>query len=315
MNRDDDTIFAEALRWHAACDSDSMDWDGFTAWLEADPRHREAYDGVALGGALLADHREALFEVFPAVANDTGEVGAVPLVRDRGWLRWTGLAIAASLVAMLAIPQVMSPSQRFEAGAHSRTIALDDGSTVMLAPRSTLEVEGRHQERMALNGGAWFDVRHDPSRALTIEANGVEISDIGTQFDVQTAGGQVRVEVAEGQVEVRSGALTQPVRLKQGRSLSYDARLGTALVRPVAASDIGEWRSGRLSFDMAPLALVASDLSRYSGVDVTVDESLRDRTFSGTLVINNGDAAVRDLAQLIGLGLAGAAGDYRIEPR
>ncbi|MCB2047008.1 MAG: FecR domain-containing protein [Novosphingobium sp.] len=210
----------------------------------------------------------------------------------------------------------MTPSpQRFEAGAQSRTIALDDGSTVILAPRSTLEVAGRHQERMALSGGAWFDVRHDPSRALTIEADGVQISDIGTQFDVQAAGGQVRVEVAEGKVEVRSDAMAQPVRLTQGRSLSYDPKQGTALVRPVANNDIGEWRSGRLSFDMAPLTLVAADLSRYAGVEVTVDESLRSRAFSGTLVINNGDAAVRDLTQLMGLGLAGSAGDYRIEPR
>lgn len=312
MNRDEDTIFAEALRWHDASESDAMDWDGFTVWLDADARHREAYDVVALGGAMLADHRDALQGAFASAANDDEPVPA-----RRRWATWAGAAIAATLVAVLGLPQLMStPAQTYRTEAVGRTIALTDGSSVMLAPHSTLRVAGDRQQELALTGGAWFDIRHDPARAMTITAGGVEIGDIGTRFDVQQAAGQVRVEVAEGVVQVNSAGLGRPIRLTEGRGLTYDATASTAILHTMRQDDIGEWRSGRLTFASTPLPLVAADLSRYAGVSVTVAQGLRDREFSGTLVIGDGEAAVRDLSQLMGIGLRrGPAGLVLEQPR
>lgn len=300
MNRDDDTIFAEALRWQAASADDAMDWDGFTAWLEADPRHREAYDAVALGDALLAEHRDALCEAFPQAANDDDGAHAAVLRPGRGWMGWAGATIAALLVALLAMPQLMpSPVRTYATGDTSRTIALEDGSAVVLAPHSTIAIEGRHEDRIALAGGAWFDIRHDPSRRLAVTAGDVEIGDIGTRFDVQEAQGQVRVAVAEGEVRVRSAGLDRPIRLIEGRGLLYDGSAGSVIVQPVSRDRVGEWRSGRLSYEATPLALVVADLSRYAGVKVTVAQGLRSRQFSGTLVIGDGEAALRDLSQLM----------------
>ena len=312
MNRDEDGIFAEALRWHADTLRDDMDWDGFTAWLEADARHAAAYDAVALGDALIDEHRGHLAGAAAENrhANDDADAAPVPatpappVVVRRGWMRWAGMAIAASLAAVLVAPQIMPPPpQVYTTSADSRTVALEDGSSVLLAPHSTLSIEGRHQQRMALSGGAWFDIRHDPSRALAITAGGVEIGDIGTRFDVQEAAGKVRVEVAEGEVQVSAAPLAQPIRLVEGRGLVYDGKGGTAVVRPLGAEAIGEWRQGRLSFDGAPLLLVAADLSRYAGLRVTVAPGLRDRAFSGTLVIGDGEAALRDLSQVLGVDL------------
>lgn len=320
MNRDEDTIIAEAVAWHSASVRDDMDWAGFTAWLEADPRHRQAYDEVALTDALLAEHQDVLRGAPVATAaNDHDGDAAAPApyaLRRRGLMRWAGVAIAASLIAVLVVPQFLrAPVQSYATGDAARTIALTDGSTVRLAPHSTLSVEGSNQERMVLAGGGWFDIRHDPGRRLAISAGGLEISDIGTRFDVQADGGQVRVEVAEGEVQVVSQALSRPIRLTRGRGLLFDADGGTALVAPVAQENIGEWRNGRLSYDSVPLALVAADLSRYAGVRVTVAAPLRDRQFSGTLVIGDGEAALRDLSSLMQLELGGGAGAYRLGER
>ncbi|MGD9472585.1 MAG: FecR family protein [Novosphingobium sp.] len=320
MNRDEETILAEALRWHAQSESDDMDWDGFTAWLEADDRHRDAYDTVALGEALLDDHRHSLREAFPeasAPANDDGPASPTRLTYRASWLRWTGTAAAASLLALVAGWQLMpARSLTYETQETSRTIALNDGSSVILAPRSVLEISGRNQQHMALTGGAWFDIRHNPSRALAIEAGGMEITDIGTQFDVQDAENHLRVEVAEGSLEIRSPAIDRPIALTQGHRLTFNASAGTAIIQSVSEADTGEWRDGRLTFDSTPLALVAADISRYAGVKVTVAQSLRNRQFSGTLVIGNGEAALRDLTQLMGIGLrSGPDGVMLVERR
>ena len=318
MNREEQDIIAEAAAWHAASNRDDMDWDGFTLWLEADPRHRSAYDEVALSDALLDEHRDAVRPASPA-ANDDEEdaaVAAVPSVRRGGrWKLWSGLAVAASLAGLLVLPMFRADEAMiYQTRSASRSIALDDGSTIMLAPHSRLEVGGGQRE-VALNGGAWFDIRHDPDRALTITVGGARISDIGTRFDVQDAAGRLRVAVAEGTVRVSADALARPVDLAAGRGLTLDPQSGTALIGAVAAEDAGAWRSGRLSYDSVPLTLVAADIARYSGVKVAVAPLLRDRRFSGTLIVGNGETALRDLSQLMGIGLAGGDGAYRLVAR
>jgi transmembrane sensor len=300
-----DSIIDEAVGWHLASDLPEMDWDAFSLWLEADPRHRAAFDEIALADAALAEHCAALRPAF--AANDD-----TPPQRRWGRLAWPGSAIAASLVAVLAFQQFGPGAQTYQTGSQARTVALEDGSSIELAPNSRLEVDG---EQIALSGGAWFDIRHDPSRQLSISADGVQITDIGTKFDVQAAAGQVRVEVAEGRVRVSSEAMAHPVDLAQGRALAFDPKGGTATVTGLATSDIGEWRTGRLSFEAAPLTLVAADLARYAGVKVTVADKLGDRHFTGTLVIRDREAALRDLSQLMDLELGRSGDGYRLEPR
>ena len=305
---EEDRIIEAAAAWHLAGENADMDWTAFTLWLEADPRHRAAFDQVALADAAFAEHREVLASAFPANDDD---VRAVPK-HSRRWLRWSGSAVAASLVALLAFQQLGPRAETYRTGTQSLTVTLDDGSRIELAPASRLEVDG---EKIALDGGAWFDIRHDPARQLAIRAGGIEITDIGTQFDVQTAGDQVRVEVATGKVRVSSEAMARPVDLAQGRALAFDPKGGTATINSLAAGNIGEWRTGRLSFEAAPLTLVAVDLSRYAGVKVTVADNLGDRHFTGTLVIRDREAALRDLAQLMDLELGRRGDVYRLEPR
>lgn len=312
MNGEMDRIVSEAAAWHAASDTDEMDWDGLTLWLEADPRHAAAYDQMMLTGAIIDDHRETLAPRIAKPAND--EEAAPPAPRRAKWLGWGGGAVAAALVATLLMPRLAEPDPAvYVTGGTTRSIALDDGSRIELAPHSRLEVAGSRQDRLALSGGAWFDIRHDPGRERAITADGLTISDIGTRFDVQTAAAGVRVAVADGRVKVSGARLSRSIELVRGNSLQVDGRTHIAKVRAVAGEQIGAWRSGRLSYDGAPLALVAADLSRYAGVKVVVADAVAARQFSGTLVIGDGQAALRDLSRLMGLRLDRRDDGYRLE--
>lgn len=323
MNRDDETILSEATGWLVASEGPDadMDWDAFTHWLEADARHRHAYDEVALTGLALDDHRSELAlapqpasileTATAAVANDA--FVSAPARFTRG-MRWGGFAIAASLAAVLVVPRMIAPAPViYQTQGSPERIALADGSTVLLAPHSALSLADKAGGRMTLEGGALFDIRHDPARRMNITAGALEVHDIGTRFDIQAEGDAVRVAVDQGNLEVTSQALDAPVRLAAGKGLSFDGRAGTATVAPVRAGTVGAWQKHRLSYDNAPLALVVSDLRRYAGVSVDVPVSLRDRRFSGTLIVDSGEAAVRDLAQLMGLRLSGRTGAWRLD--
>jgi transmembrane sensor len=298
-----DQILQQAADWHVASERDDMDWDAFTSWLEADPSHRTAYEETALADAALVEHRVRL-----APALQEAKVASL-----RRWPVWAGGAVAASLVALLAIPQMMTPEPRsFSSGAEARQIALSGGSQVVLAPHSRLTIAGRDGTELALEGGALFSIRHDPDRTLSIAASGLKIIDVGTRFEVQTGGDAVRVEVGEGEVELHGDALGKPVRLPAGRRMLFDPAHKLATLSRISARDVGEWREGRLSYDAAPLSLVVADLARYAGVTVTVPAPLAGRRFSGTLSIRNGETAVRDLAQLMGLAVSHSGSAYRL---
>jgi len=301
---DRDRIVEEAARWHAATDSDDMDWDGFTQWLEADPLHRACYDEVALTGDVIDSHREEFRDVEQPVA-------ARP---SRRWLlSWAGAALAASVIAVVALPLLFEHSETvFATGDAGRTVALEDGSRVFVAPYSSLAVAGRDGQNLSIVGGAFFDLRHDPSREVTIKAGPVEIGDIGTRFDVQAADHDVRVGVAEGRVSVSSAALGQPITLTRGRSLHFDATKSEVELADADTTSLGSWRTGRLTYNDTPLALVAADVTRYAGIRLSVPMDLQDRRFSGTLVTTDGQAAVRDLSQLMGLPAVRVTDGYRL---
>ena len=311
MTSADDTIHVAAADWHAASDSDNFDWDGFTAWLEADSRHARAYDEVALTDAAVRDHAKDLGAM--RLVPKTGETVVAFTPRRSRWPLWAGGAIAAALVAVIAVPRFVEPApQIYATDAAMRTVRLADGSTIVLAPRSRLEIAGRDQSRISLAGGAWFDIRHDPARTLAIAVGDETISDIGTAFDVQNTPDGLRVAVTEGALSVTSETLDRPLRLDAGRALALDRRSHTAQVRAVGAGAAGEWRTGRLTYEQTPLRLVAADLARYVGIRIAVDTSVSDRRFSGTLIIGNGKDAARDLSQLMGLALVADPDGYRL---
>lgn len=284
-------ITEEAWRWHQALERDDADWDGFTLWLEADPQHRAAYDAVATIDDALTRQKDRLDLILPPDPESAPVVSA---------------AVAAVLALVVAVPVLRpgaAPESDYRTGSgETRAVDLADGSRITLGPSSRLTLSGSGPLTVRLEGGAWFDIRHDPARTLTVVAGDQRITDIGTKFDILSLAGHVYVAVAEGQVAVGPQAEgAAAVTVTAGRSLTVDSRTHEARLRPVAAGDVGGWRAGRLVYDDAPLALVAADLSRYAGQAVSVAPEVAQRRFSGVLAVGKNANPAVELGNLMGL--------------
>lgn len=291
---EEDAIMAVAAHWHEASQSDAMDWDAFTHWLEQDPRHWRAYDAVALAESLLDE------AALDAASRRPPESPPASRGRHAPW-RWIGSGLAAA--ASIALALTLTNPERvetYETDSQARQIALVDGSRIDLAPHSKLSITG--SDRIALNGDALFTIRHDPSRTLTVSAGSVEVTDIGTIFEMKTGADETRVSVAEGKVSVAIAQTASPTQLHAGQSLVSD-RTGNATVAATPVKGVGAWTKGQLSYEDAPLSLVAQDLGRYAGVRVEISPDIAAMRFSGTLATDNGIAAVEDLAGIMGLAL------------
>ncbi|MCM8732523.1 FecR family protein [Hephaestia sp. GCM10023244] len=315
MEESDSEIVERAVVWQRAVAGDAVDWAAFTEWLEADSRHRDAFDDIALIDSAVDTHRGALRTLLrPSARDDTGEATEH---RSTGRRWFLGTGIAAALALVVGLPLIQSQQTRPVAYETSpgttRSVTLDDGSRFALSADTAVSVDHRQRRVTIVRGAVYFDVRHDPARQLIVEANGYRIADIGTRFSVDLAGEHVSIAVAQGMVIVAPPA-GEPMRLEAGDAVTgnRDGSLARANVVPDA---VASWRHGRLLYDNVALATVARDISRYTGERITVAVTAGDRGFSGVLVIGDGSHLVSDFAAVADLAVERSADRVVLSPK
>jgi RNA polymerase sigma factor (sigma-70 family) len=174
-----------------------------------------------------------------------------------------GLGIGSSAL-WLGWRQWVPQYQLQLATAKSRLLRqpLPDGSTLTLDAASRAELcyyASRRQVRL-LAGSAFFAVARDTERPFTVEAGDVQVTVLGTRFEVALEGNTVLVAVDAGRVRVRDGSggaqeliAGQMLRLPAGQSAP-----------PQAITAVAPWRDGWLDFQNTPLSEVVERLARYS---------------------------------------------------
>lgn len=274
--RQDERMTDEAIAWAVrAGDPAFEDWDAFTAWLEADPAHADAYDRA------MAAVMDAAEEGVVVPANDDVAEGAP----ERGGWRWLALAASVVLVAMLGFIQLRDGSYVVETAAgETRTVALADGSDVTLGGDARIVLD-RADPRIATleHGRALFSVRHDDTDPFVVKVGEHTLVDAGTVFDVARVGPTTSVAVSEGVVLVNPER--KLARLEPGDTLSVtdgsdSYRLGSA---PVAR--IGEWRDGRLTFDDATVGEIAHELSSSTGIAFSAAPAVAEQRVTGSVAL------------------------------
>ena len=300
-----DQILEAAALWHQAQARDDMDWDAFAAWLEADPRHRDAYDDIALLDERVDRARDAIVTGLPANDRQTDAPHAEGQSSGRRpYLAWGSLA-ATLLVAITAggwwmnSPSAPATTSYTAATGQMRTVAAADGATAVLAGGSRLDITKGAPLKLA--GSAYFDVRHDPARPLTIAVSGYEVRDVGTRFDINSDGKTIRVAVAEGTVSVRAPGASSATDVTAGHAAIGDIARGTITLATVTPASVGAWRGGRFIYDQVPLSLVAADIARHTGRPVLVDDGVAQRRFSGVLAPGDRESMVASVRQLAGV--------------
>lgn len=303
------SIMDEAIAWHVRLRGPAADgalWAEFTAWMEADPAHADAYDAVALADDRLSDElaaaeapAETPANVGPFATNDN-EPGPRPRYRRPAFL-----SIAASLILALFLSPMLFRAPGIEVittrPGETREIALADGSTIGLNGGTTIALD-RKAERFARldSGEAIFTIRHDDARPFVVETGDGRLRDLGTVFNVRQSVNGLEVGVSEGSVQYDPGVAA--VTLTAGKQLRVRRGQSKVVVTTIDPASVGGWRQGRLSYHDAPLATIALDLSRSLGTPVTVSPDLASRRFSGVIRIDRDEARLfRQLESLLGV--------------
>jgi len=271
------------------------DWDGFADWLAEDPEHNAIYDAVA--------NLDRDLDALPATSKPS--VVIVPEAPRRPSRRaWFGGAMAAALVGAISLSSLglLGNDSRIEtlAGEH-RTIALADGSKIEINGASVIEIDKDRPRFARLESGeAMFHVVHRDSDPFVVETGDARIVDLGTAFNVVRRDRQTSVAVSEGIVLYNHDR--DKVRLVAGKGIeARDGDRQPPVVQDVDVASIGGWRSGLLVYNGTPLAVVAEDLKRTAGMQVSIAPEASDLSFRGALIIDkNRNRTIADLAALSG---------------
>jgi transmembrane sensor len=288
----------EAARWLIALEDDPEDADlraRIEAWRSTDPANDAAWRDTVHVHGLMAE---------------TGPVHALPRQAGTSGVRHdprqplrhrlaTGVlaAIAAGLLLLFAPSLVVRlQSDQLTATAEVRSVTLDDGSVVMLGADSAIAVRYQDSRRdvRLLKGEAFFQVTPDARRPFRVAARDVEVTVLGTSFNVRLAGDGAEVTVATGVVQVANAGESPAVLLQLLPGDWARLRKAGAVERgAVQADEVAPWLHGQIVARDRPMADVVDELRRYySGMIVVADDSLRGRRVTGVYNLSDPKAAL-----------------------
>lgn len=160
-------------------------------------------------------------------------------------------------------------------GSKVVNLTLADGSKVWLDAASSIKYptafSGR-ERRVVITGQAYFEVKHNAAQPFVVQANGVEIHDIGTAFNVSAFSdeGSVKTTLVEGSVQVQpangASALLKPGQQAQVQ----DNRL--SVNSEVNIAEITAWKNGVFRFSDAGIQTIMTQLVRWYDLEVVYED-------------------------------------------
>ncbi|WP_083213720.1 MULTISPECIES: FecR domain-containing protein [unclassified Ensifer] len=217
------------------------------------------------------------------------------------------LALAACLVMFVSLPSLLLwwQADHVTETAQSRTIALEDGTIIEMGGGSAIatEVSAHARHVRLLKGEAFFNVARDLSRPFVVDAGGVEVSVLGTAFDVQLASADTTVELAHGTVAVSYSGPDhkQNFELAPGETATVTHATGAVTRSAIAPDEIGAWRSGKMFVNNVTVAAAAERLQRYHSAWIAIPQSrLAQQRVTGVYDLKDPDHALQALVQPFG---------------
>ncbi len=185
----------------------------------------------------------------------------------------------------------------------SSTVALNGGTTIRY--RDPFADDRRHV--ILKNGQAFFDVRWHPNRPFVVETDDLDVTVLGTSFEIKGYADEpeTRVSVATGRVSVstRKGlddtTRAHILSLSPHQQLVYDREQGRAALRSVSEAFIAPWRENQLAYNEERLDVVLRDVARKYKTPIKIENpGLAERRITGVIGIA-GDASLAQVLEML----------------
>ncbi|WP_161951809.1 FecR family protein [Parabacteroides timonensis] len=171
-----------------------------------------------------------------------------------------------------------------ESGSMSiRTIELSDGTIVKMGANSKFSYPKEFKKnvrRVEVDGQCFFQVKKDTERPFVVSMENIDVTVLGTQFEVFSYGSEEKTEVTllSGKVQINAFsdwlAEKQTVVLHPDQKMVFNKKDGSIDVEEIDAGKYLSWqKSGILSFENESLAVIIPRLEQWFGCKIVYPET------------------------------------------
>lgn len=189
--------------------------------------------------------------------------------------------VAASKGNKVSVNQIVVPY-----GKRSKII-LPDGSSLWINSGSCISYSSDFVAKRKLNvqGEVYLDVRKDAAHPFVVKTNRLEVTVLGTSFNVTdyAKDTETAVVLVQGSVDVKVDN-KEKKRLVPNQRLSKEN--GVVKVDEVDVYNYICWKDDAMNFDGQKLSDVLKSLSRYYNTKIEISGSLKDEKYYGSLDLN-----------------------------
>ena len=233
-------------------------------WMNENATHREYYEQLRKiwdnSKKLAADSTLDVNRAWEKFQNRVNGQNEAPQILKRSRFSWMKVAASVILIIGLGIAAYFMFNNNetkeivAQTGQNVLVDTLSDGSVITLNKRSTITYPSKFKgntRSIALKGEAFFNVAPDKKKPFVISVNDVQVTVVGTSFNIKSENGNTEVVVETGIVQVTKSGKT--VELIAGEKINMHANDSTATKEAVTDKLYNYYRSKEFVCDDTPL--------------------------------------------------------------
>lgn len=276
------------------------------AWRAAQPDHERAWKHIeAVSGRLKVLDTPAAYQSLSPYSG-VKTPGRRRVVNVLVWGGVIGVSgVGGALITRTTTWQSKMADYRTATG-EQRTIALNDGSRILLNTNSAIDVRFDSQRRvvrliagemMIVTGHALVNGVAD-ARPFVVETGEGQIRALGTRFTVRQGDDQTEVAVLQSAVEVQPFAAPANRRIVHAGERATFTRNDIGGASPLLEQD-SAWARGQIIADAMRLQDFLKELARYRSGVVRCDPRVANLRFSGVFPLENTDRILDTLPTVL----------------
>jgi ferric-dicitrate binding protein FerR (iron transport regulator) len=213
---------------------------------------------------------------------DSAANGAIAQQGNASIVKLTGGRIVYSQKGSAKREMMMNTMSTPKGGKYQ--LLLPDGSKVWLNAASSITypvVFSGRERKVTITGEAYFEVQKDNEHPFIVNLGGVDITVLGTEFNINAYPDEqdTRVTLLQGAVKVTKTGKT--VLLRPGDQARITQTL--QVTSQVNTDAVIAWKNGTFDFTGVPLDVILRQLSRWYDVDIIYQGPVKNVNIGGEI--------------------------------
>ncbi len=169
------------------------------------------------------------------------------------------------------------------------SLVLADGSKVWLNAASAVRFPTAfisNERKVEIKGEAYLEIAHDPAKPFHVMINGLDITVIGTRFNVNAYQDEsaIKTTLVEGKIMMDNGS--DKVILQPGQQAQLNGSNKFRVINDIDVEDVIAWKNGLFTLDGTDAEILMKQIARWYDIEIIQEGPLPKKRFVGSISRN-----------------------------